>query len=197
METLAKIVKEPGTTLTEIFGIGPVVAATVIGWVCDLARFRSKDRFVAYNGTAPIEASSGNNKIHRLSRRGNRQMNHAIHMATVTQISHRHTKGRAHYDRKVAEGMSHKSAVRALKRRISDALYACMLADARQIVPQVEEGPGGQTGNDSIASVTGSHPEHRLFGKATPEPATTLRPPVVAVRSRRSKTPSRRVKKAS
>lgn len=107
-----------------------------------------------------------------------------------------HQRG-THYDRKVAEGMSHKSAVRALKRRISDALYACMLADARQIVPQVEEGPGGQTGNDSIASVTGSHPEHRLFGKATPEPATTLRPPVVAVRSRRSKTPSRRVKKAS
>jgi hypothetical protein len=190
-------VKESGTTVTEIFGVGPVVAATVIGSVYNVARFATKDRFAAYNGTAPIEASSGNNKIYRLSRRGNRQMNHAIHMAAVTQISHRHTKGRAYYDHKIAEGMSHKSAVRALKRRISDALYARMLADARRIAPEVEEGPGGQSGNDSVASVTGSHPAGRLFGEATPEPATTLRPAAIAARSRRPKTPSRRVEKAS
>ena len=92
---LAKIVKESKTTLTEIYGVGPIVAATVIGDVAKICRFSSKDRFAAYNGTAPIEASSGNNKVHRLSRRGNRRMNHAIHMAAVTQISHRGTEGRA------------------------------------------------------------------------------------------------------
>ena len=156
---LAKIVKESKTTLTEIYGVGPIVAATVIGDVAEISRFSSKDRFAAYNGTAPIEASSGNNKVHRLSRRGNRRMNHAIHMAAVTQISHRGTEGRAYYDRKISEGMAHKSALRALKRRISDALYGRMIADARSAAAAIEEGPGGQLGNDSISSVAGSHPQ--------------------------------------
>jgi transposase len=156
---LAKIVKESKTTLTEIYGVGPIVAATVIGDVAEISRFSSKDRFAAYNGTAPIEASSGNNKVHRLSRRGNRRMNHAIHMAAVTQISHRGTVGRAYYDRKISEGMAHKSALRALKRRISDALYGRMIADARSAAAAIEEGPGGQLGNDSISSVAGSHPQ--------------------------------------
>ena len=60
--------------------------------------------YAAYNGTAPIEIASAGRKIHRLSRRGNRQLNHALHMAAVTQIRHAHSPGRAYYDRKVAEG---------------------------------------------------------------------------------------------
>jgi transposase len=67
----------------------------MIGYVADASRFPSRDRFAAYNGTAPIEVSSGNRKIYRLSRRGNRRLNHAIHMAAVTQIRHRHSDGRA------------------------------------------------------------------------------------------------------
>ena len=59
----------------------------------------------------------------RLSRRGNRRLNHVIHMAAVTQIRHRHSPGRAYYERKIAEGKSGKEATRALKRRISDAIY--------------------------------------------------------------------------
>ena len=82
--------KKSKTTVTETHGVGPIVAATVIGDVAEICRFSSKDRFAAYNGTAPIEASSGNNKVHRLSRRGNRRMNHVVHMVVVTQISHRH-----------------------------------------------------------------------------------------------------------
>jgi transposase len=156
---LAAVVKESKTTLTEIYGVGPVVAATVIGFVGDISRFTSRDRFAAYNGTAPIEVSSGNNKVHRLSRRGNRRMNHAIHMAAVTQIRHRQTGGRAYYDRKITEGMSHKSALRALKRRISDALYARMVADARGAAAPAVGDPGGQSGNDSVSSVAGLHPE--------------------------------------
>ena len=45
--------------------------------------------------TAPIEVSSGNRKIYRLSRRGNRRLNHVIHMAAVSQIRRRHSDGRA------------------------------------------------------------------------------------------------------
>ena len=86
---LAIAVKASGTSLTELFGVGPVIAATVIGDAGDVARFASRDQFAACNGTAPIEVSSGNRKIYRLSLRGNRRINHAIHMAAITQIRHR------------------------------------------------------------------------------------------------------------
>ncbi len=84
--------------------------------------------------------SSGQRKIYRLSLRGNRCLNHAIHMAAITQIRHKHSDGRAYYERKLAEGKTHKEALRCLKRRISDAIYARLRADARTA------GPGGQRG---------------------------------------------------
>jgi transposase len=76
--------------------------------------------------------SSGGRKIWRLSRRGNRRLNHAIHMAAVTQISHRHSPGRACYERKLAEGKTPKEALRSLKRRLSDTIFAQLQADARR-----------------------------------------------------------------
>ena len=106
---LTQAVAATKTTLTEIYGVGPVIAATVLGYVGDIHRFASRDHFAAYNGTAPIEASSGNRNIHRLSRRGNRQLNHAIHMAAVVQIRNPGTAGRIYYDRKRAEGMTGKA----------------------------------------------------------------------------------------
>jgi hypothetical protein len=85
--------------------------------------------------------------------------------------------GRAYYDRKLAEGKTHKEALRCLKRRISDAIFARLQADARRVAAAASaRGPGGQPGNGSVASAAGSHPGNRLFGQATPEPATTLRP---------------------
>jgi transposase len=170
---LAAAVRASGTTLTEVFGVGPVIAGTIIGDVPDVSRFPGRDHFAAYNGTAPVEVSSGDRKIHRLSLRGNRRVNHAIHMAAITQIRYQHSDGRAYYDKKVAEGKTHKEALRCLKRRISDALYARLQADSRQAVAA---GPEGQPGNDSASSATGSHPARRLFGQATPGPATTIRP---------------------
>jgi transposase len=94
---LAVAVRVSGTSLTELSGVGPVIAATVIGDVRDVSRFGSRDRFAAYDGTAPIEVSSGNPVIHRLSMRGNRRLNHAIHMAAITQIRYKHSEGRAYY----------------------------------------------------------------------------------------------------
>jgi len=96
---LAVAVQATGTSLTGLFGVGPVIAAAVIGDVRDVSRFGGRDHFAAYNGTAPIEVSSGPRKIYRLSRRGNRRLNHAIHMAAVTQVRHRHSQGRAYYDK--------------------------------------------------------------------------------------------------
>jgi transposase len=145
------------------------LAAAVISDVRDVSRFPGRDHFAAYNGTAPIEVSSGPRKIYRLSRRGNRRLNHAIHMAAVTQIGHRHSHGRAYYDKKLAEGHTPKEALRSLKRQISNAIFACLQADARRAAARAK-GPGGQQGNDSAASAAGSHPRHRLFGQATPGP---------------------------
>ena len=133
-------------------GIGPIGAAIAVGQTRTISRFAGRDHFAAYNGTAPIEVGSGDNHVHRLSRRGNRQLNHAIHMAAITQIRQAHSPGRGYYDRKLAEGMTKKKALRALKRRISDALYQRLLADAAQ-------GPGGQAGTTRQASVTGLTPQ--------------------------------------
>ena len=166
---LAAAVAAAGTSLTGLFGVGPVIAAAVIGDVRDVSRFPGRDHFAAYNGTAPIEVSSGQRKVYRLSRRGNRRLNHAIHMAAITQIRHEHSQGRAYYDRKLAEGKTPKEAVRALKRQVSNAIFACLQADARRAAAR-DQGPGGQQGNDSVASAAGSHPRRRIFGQATPGP---------------------------
>ena len=177
---LEQVVAASGTTVIDIFGVGPVVAATVVGITGDIARFPTRDRFAAFNGTAPIEVSSGGRKVWRLSRRGNRTLNHAIHMAAVTQLRLAHSPGHGYYDRKIAEGKTPREALRALKRRISDALWAAMVADARRAAATTgasapKAGSGGQLGNDSVASAAGSHPEtptlrpshSRTRGKAT------------------------------
>jgi len=176
---LGQIVTASRTGLTQIYGVGPVIAATTLGDVGDVRRFPSRDHFAAYNGTAPIEASSGNRIIHRLSRRGNRQLNHAIHMAAVTQIGHDNNPGYVYYHRKITEGMPPKSALRALKRRISDTLYQQMISDARTAALQRSRDPGGQSGNDSASSVTGSHPDtpalRTSHSRASTDPTSAAR----------------------
>jgi transposase len=123
-----------GTTLTEIFGVGPIVAAMLIGYTGDPTRFTTAPRYAAYTGTAPIEFSSGGRTVHRLSRRGNRRLNHAIHCAAITQIRHRHSPGRGYYERKLAEGKTPREAIRALKRRLSDIVWRHLTADAQRVV---------------------------------------------------------------
>ena len=131
---LAAAVRASGTSLTGIFGVGPVIAGTVIGDVRQVFRFPSRDHFAAYNGTAPAEVSSGNRKICRLSRRGNRRVNHAIHMTAITQIRHKHSDGRAYYDKKLAEGKTHKEALRCLIGGLS------VVRPARAVVPRSRRG---------------------------------------------------------
>ncbi len=125
---ISKAVATSGTTVTDVYGVGPVVAAFVIGYTGDIGRFASANHYAAYNGTAPIEVSSGGKKRPRLSMRGNRKLNHAIHMAAVTQIRH-DTPGRVYYNRKQAEGKTKKEALRALKRRVSDVVYQRLITD--------------------------------------------------------------------
>jgi transposase len=125
---IADAVAVADTSLLEIHGVGPIVAAIIIGHTGDPRRFPTRDRFASYNGTAPIEASSGTKNRHRLNPRGNRQLNHALHLIAVTQVAH-DTAGRVYYARKLAEGKTGKEALRALKRRISDAVWRQLHAD--------------------------------------------------------------------
>lgn len=128
---IAALVAASGTTLTSLYGIGPLIAGRILAEAGDIARFATKDKFASYNGTAPIDVSSGDQVRHRLSRAGNRRINHALHMMAVTQIRYPGTDGRRYYERKRTEGKTPKEALRCLKRRLSDQVYRQLMADRR------------------------------------------------------------------
>jgi transposase len=115
----------------DLTGVGPVVAARILADVGDVARFADRNRFASWSGTAPLDASSGEQIRHRLSRAGNRKANHVIHIAAVNQIR-LDCPGRAYYRRKLAAGKTPMEAMRCLKRRISDAVFKALVADSRR-----------------------------------------------------------------
>jgi transposase len=100
-EGIKTAVVQSKTTLVELFGVGPVLAAKVLGEVGDIGRFATKHRFAAHTGTAPLEAFSGQVVRHRLSRAGDRKLNHALYLMAIVQIRHP-TAGRVYYRRKLA-----------------------------------------------------------------------------------------------
>lgn len=171
---LRELVAATGTSLMQLHGIGPSGAARLLVEVGDITRFPGRDHFASWNGTAPIDASSGDHVRHRLSRKGNRQINRVLHIMATVQLRNP-TEGRAYYDRRKAEGKTSMEAMRALKRRLSNIVYRHMLDDAINTMT----GPGGQQGNDSDSSATDSHPiagssDKPLPGPATTKPRTTL-----------------------
>lgn len=170
---LKALVLASGSTLMDLPGVGPVVAARVLADVGDVARFADRNRFASWTGTAPIEASSGEMVRHRLSRAGNRRMNHMIHIAAATQIR-LDTDGRTYYRRKRAAGKTRAEAMRCLKRRISDAIYRRLLADAHQ-APGT--GPGGHCGASLTSSAVDLPPHIDTSDQPLPGPAApTLQP---------------------
>jgi transposase len=124
-------VRASGTSLTGLYGIGPILACELIGYTGDVRRFTNRDQFASYAAVAPIELSSGGRIVHRLSRRGNRQLNHAIHMVAICQIRQTESEGRVYFERKVAEGKTKREAIRSLKRQVSNAVYRQLLFDAQ------------------------------------------------------------------
>src|SRR3954452_14788759 len=169
---LKVLVKARGSQLMDLHGVGPVVAARTLADVGDIARFADRNRFASWTGTAPLDASSGEQNRHRLSRAGNRRMNHMIHIAAITQLR-LDTEGRAYYRRKRAEGKKPLEAIRCLKRRISDAIYRQLLADARR----ASASPGGHCGATQESSAVDLPPHIDTSDQPLPGPAsTTLRP---------------------
>jgi len=168
---LKQLVAATGTTLMDLHGIGPSGAARLLVEVGDITRFPDRDHFASWNGTAPIDASSGDQVRHRLLRGGNRQINRVLHIMATVQLRNQ-TEGRAYYDRRKADRKTSMEAMRALKRRLSNIVYRTMLDDAiAATVSHPRTGPGGQTGHDSDSSVTGSHPSAGSSDKPLPGPA--------------------------
>ena len=126
---LRAAVKDTPTRLPSIYGVGPVITAIVLGEVRDVARFRSRHSFASYNASAPTTRGSAGEDHPCVNIAGNRRLNHALHIAAVSQLRH-NCEGQAYYRRKLAEGKTPREALRCLKRRISDAIY-------RQLPPQV------------------------------------------------------------
>jgi transposase len=161
-----------GSTLMDVHGIGPAGAARILADVGDIARFADRNRFASWTGTAPLDASSGEQIRHRLSRAGNRRMNHVIHIAAIVQLRH-DTEGRAYYRRKLADGKTPLEALRCLKRRLSDVIYRRLVADARA----AETGPGGHCGAALQSSAVDLPPHIDTSDQPLPGPAApTLRP---------------------
>jgi hypothetical protein len=160
----------------DLHGIGPSGAARLLVEVGDITRFTNRAHFASWNGTAPIDASSGDQVRHRLSRAGNRQINRALHIMATVQLRNP-TEGRAYYDRKKAAGKTSNEAMRALKRRLSDIVYRHMVDDA---IAHAVTSPGGHRETSTDSSMTGSHShtgssEKSLPGPVTPQPTTPLR----------------------
>jgi transposase len=168
--------------LMELRGVGPVVAARVLADVGDVARFADRNRFASWTGTAPLDASSGEQNRHRLSRAGNRRMNHMIHIAAISQLR-LDTDGRAYYRRKRAAGKKPLEAIRCLKRKISDAIYRQLLADAQAAADQTHEaGPGGHRGATHQSSAVDLPPHIDTSDQPLPGPATPTLQPVQRAR---------------
>jgi len=142
-----------GSALMDLHGIGPSGAARLLADAGDIHRFASRDRFASWNGTAPLDASSGSQARHRLSRAGNRRINRVLHIMAAGWLRNQ-TKGRAYYDARRAGGMPSMMAMRALKRRLPNVAFSCMLADQKRR----EAGPGGQSGTPADSSVAGPDP---------------------------------------
>jgi transposase len=170
---LTAAVQESGTTLTEIFGVGPVIAAVVIGEAGDTDRFAGRDRFAPYNGTAPIEVSSGNRKVHRLSRRGNRRLNHAVHMAAVTQVSQRHSDGGAYHDKKVADDKTPKK-----RREPSNARSAMKSTSTRRPTPPTPPRAAAREGNGGT-TLPPARPAHIPHTGSSAKPLPDLAHPTI------------------
>lgn len=146
--------------------------------------------------TAPLDASSGEQIRHRLSRAGNRKMNHMLHIAAATQVR-LDTEGRSYYRRRLAEGKTRMDAMRCLKRRISGAVYRQLLADPRvgvitaenaeqdQTAAEVGTGPGGHSGGSHESSAVDLPPHIDTLDQPLPGPAQpTLKPASDPERSR-------------
>jgi transposase len=177
---LEALVRETGTTLLDLNGIGPSGAARLLVEVADITRFPNKAHFASWNGTAPIDASSGDQVRHRLSRAGNRQINRALHLMATVQLRNP-TLGRVYYDRRKADGKTSMEAMRALNADCrTSTTGTCSTTPSPRTAGQPTWGRAREDIRGRLlAPARPTHtPTSTLRRSHFPDPpATTLRPP--------------------
>ena len=164
--------------------MGPILACELIGYTGDVRRFTTRDQYASYAGVAPVERSSGGRIFFRLSRRGNRQLNHAIHMVAICQIRQTNSECRIYFEKKVAEGKTKREAIRSLKRRVSNAVYRQPSSTHRS------KGPRGQAGTthslrDRLCTLAAGS-----SAKSLPDPTNSMHSSSDGVLTRRARNPS-------
>lgn len=128
---LRPIVRRMAPSLLAIPGCGILSAAMILGETAGAHRFRHKDAYARFTGTAPIPVWSGSTKGKvRLNRGGNRSLNTALHMIAVTQ-SRGYGPGKAYLDKLATAGKGRTEAIRLLRRRLSDVAFAALRVDER------------------------------------------------------------------
>ena len=127
---ITRLVRDVAPTLLALPGCGPLTAGKLVGEVARIGRFTSAAAFARHNGSAPLPVWSGNVVRHRLSRKGNRQVNAGLHRIAITQMR-LGGAGQAYVEHRTSAGDSKKEAIRALRRRISDEVYRRMRHDER------------------------------------------------------------------
>jgi transposase len=158
------LVEARGSELMTLHGIGPSGAARLRADVGDIHQFADRDKLASWNGTAALDASSGDQTRHRLSRAGNRRINRALHIMATVQLRNP-TEGRAYFDAKKAAGKTSMEAIRALKRR----LLTSSRPDGGRPETTRGDGPGRALGDDS--AIQRDRPNS---GPATSQPKTAL-----------------------
>ena len=178
---IAQALVEHPSHVQDIFGVGAVTTAVILGEVGDVRRFPSKHHFASYTGTAPVDASSGDTIRHRLNRGGNRRLNFVLHVGATVQISNHHPEGHAYYLRKRTAGKSHLEAMRCLKRRLSDVVFHALQQDLLQSEAASPAGQSGATLQSSASDQTPtvSPSDKSQTGLAVPDATPRRRTPKV------------------
>src|SRR5512132_307344 len=110
-------------------GCGPLSAAKLLGELGPIERFETDAQLARHAGVAPLEASSGKQRRHRLDRGGNRQLNGALHRIAITQ-ARVHPPARAYLERKQSEGKSRREALRCLKRQLARTVHTTLKSES-------------------------------------------------------------------
>jgi transposase len=166
---LAAAVEATKTTITEIKGVGVATAAMILGEVGDVGRFPSRNHFATYTGTAPRDVSSGGVDKQRLSRAGNRKLNHALHVIAMANKRY-DERGSAYYAKKLADGKGKMGALRCLKRRLSDKVYRQLVDDQAR---RQAAGPAGHSGATTKSSAADRSPMISTSDKSLTGPASS------------------------
>jgi transposase len=122
---IASLVKAHAPALLKIPGCASLTAAKIVAETAQVGRFPTEGHFARYAGTAPVPASSGATHRHRFNRRGNPQLNAALHRIAVTQLRIC-DPAKDHIAKKRSEGKSKTEAIRALKRQLSRVVFKTM-----------------------------------------------------------------------